>query len=61
MLRLVKRVFLDTSVSLRFYFAFVLILQYYSPVWGSAAECHLQVLERQVYSVGRLCADQSFL
>ena len=32
-----------------------------SQVWGSAAECHLQLLERQVYSVARICSDQSFL
>ena len=51
-LRLVKRVFVDTSVLLRCYYAFILqILEYYSPAWGSAAECHLQLLERQVYSV----------
>ena len=31
------------------------------PVWGSAAECHLQLLERQVYSVARLCSDETFL
>ena len=61
-LRLVKRIFVYTSALLRCYFAFVhLILEYYSPVWGSAAECHLQLLERQVYSVSRLCPDQSFL
>ena len=49
---LVKRVFEDTSVLLRCYYAFVLpILEYCSPVWGSAAECHLELLERQVYSV----------
>ena len=30
-------------------------------MWGSEAECHLQLLERQVYSVARLCPDQSFL
>ena len=60
-LRLVKPL-ADTSVLLRCYFAFVLtILEYYSPVWGSAAEYHLQLLELQVYSVGRLCPDQSFL
>ena len=59
---LVKRLFVDTSVLLRCYFAFVPpILEYCSPVWGSAAECHLQLLERQVYSVVRLCPDQSFL
>ena len=33
----------------------------YSPMRGSAAECHLQLLQRQVYSVARLCPDQSFL
>ena len=37
-LRLVKHIFMDTSVLLHFYFAFVFpILEYYSPVWGSAA------------------------
>ena len=61
-LRLVKRIFVDTSVLLRCYFAFVLaILEYCYPVWGSAAECHLQLLKHQVYSVARLCPDQSFL
>ena len=60
--RLVKRIFLNTSVLLRCYFAFHLILlAYRSPVCESAAECHLQLLERQVYSVARLCPDQSFL
>ena len=59
---MVKRIFVDTSVLLRCDFAFVLsILEYCSPVWGSAAECHLQLLERQVYSVGRVCAYQTFL
>ena len=28
---------------------------------GVAVECHLQLLERQVYLVPRLCPDQSFL
>ena len=43
-LRLVKRVFVVTSVLLRCYYAFVLpILEYCSPLWGSAAaECHFQ-------------------
>ena len=37
-LRFVKRVFVDTSVLLRRYYAFVLpILEYCSPVLGSAA------------------------
>ena len=60
-LMLVKSVFVDTSVLLRCYDAFVLpILEYYSPVCGSAAEGHLQLLERQVYLVARLCPDQTF-
>ena len=51
---------MDTSVLLRWYFAFVLpILEYCSPVWGPAAECYLELIERQVYSVARLCSDQS--
>ena len=34
-LRLVKRIFMDTSVLLRCYFSFVLpMLEYCSPVWG---------------------------
>ena len=61
-LRLVKRIFLDTSLLLRYYSAFVLpVLEYCSPAWESAAECHLQLLEHHVYSVARLCPDQSFL
>ena len=60
--RLLKRVFVDTSVLLLCYSAFVLlILKYFSPVWGSAAECHLQLLERQVYSLARPSPDQTFL
>ena len=60
--RLVNRVFVGTSVLFRCYYAFVLpILEYSSRVWGSAAECHPQLLERQVYSVARLCPDQAFL
>ena len=47
-LRLVKRTFVETSVLLRCYYVFVLpILEYCFPVWGSAADLHL---ERQVYS-----------
>ena len=56
-----KLVFVETSVLLRCYFAFVLpILVYCSPVWGSTAEFHIQLLERQVHSVARLCFYQSF-
>ena len=58
-LRLVKRIFVDRSVLLRCYFVFVLlIVEFCSPVWGSAAECHLQLLERPVYSMTRLFPDQ---
>ena len=47
---------------LRCYYAFVLpILEYCYPVWGYAVRCHLQLLESQVYSVARLCPDQTFL
>ena len=61
-LRLVKRVFVDTSVLLRCYCAFVFaILEYCSPVWGSSSECPLQLLELQVYSVARVCSDQTLL
>ena len=61
-LRLVKHIFVDTSVILRCYFLFVFpILEYCSPALGSAAECHLKLLELQVYSVARLCLAQSFL
>ena len=59
-LKLVKRVYVDTSVLLRCYYALILpILMYCSPLWGSASECHLQLLERQIYSVARLCHDQT--
>ena len=55
-LTLLERVFVDTSVLLRCYRAFVIpILKYCFPVWGFAAECHLQLLDRQVYLVARLC------
>ena len=61
-LRLVERIFVPTSVLPRCYFAFVLpILVHCSHVWGSTAECHLHLLERQVYSVGRHCPDQNFV
>ena len=56
-LRLVKLVFVDNFIC---YFANCsLILEYCSPVWWSAAECHLQLLARQVYLVARY--NQSFL
>ena len=59
-LRIVKRIFVYTAVLLGCYFASVLpILEHCSPVWGSATKCHLQLLERQVYSVARLCPDRA--
>ena len=43
---------MDTSVLNCCYYVFVFpILEYYSPVWGSAAECHLKLLKHQEYSV----------
>ena len=61
-LRWVQRVFVDTSVLLRCYYAFVLpIIEYCPPVWVSAAKCHLQLLERQGYSLARHCPDETFL
>ena len=50
-LRYVKRIFVDTTVLIGCNFAFVLRIFEYWPVLGSAAECHLQLLERQAYSV----------
>ena len=38
-----------------------LTIEYLSPTWGSAAGCHFQLLERQVYSLGKLCSNQIFL
>ena len=61
-LRLLKHVFVDTSVLHSCCYAFVIpIFEYCSPMWWSAAECHLQLLERQVYSVARFRIDQNFL
>ena len=33
----------------------------FTGTWGSAAECHLQLLECQVHSVASLCPNQTFL
>ena len=43
------------------YAFFLPILEYCSSVYGSGAECHLQLLEQKVYSAAMLCPDQSFL
>ena len=54
-LKLVKRIFVDTSLLVRCYFEFVLlILEYCSRVWGSSVKCYLQLLERRVYSVASI-------
>ena len=37
------------------------VLEYCSPVLGSTAECHLQLLERQVYSMATFYPDRGFL
>ena len=61
-LSLEKLIIVDTSVLLHWYYGFVLpIIVYCSPVWGSAAESHGQLLGRQVNLIARLCPDQSFL
>ena len=62
-LKLVKRIFVDmcTSVLLRCYYSYVLqMTEYCTTVWGSAAECHFQLLVRQVYSVASHYPDHSF-
>ena len=61
-MRLVKRIFVDTSVILCCCYACVLsILEYCSPVWLLTAECHTQLFERLVYSVVEFFPNQSFL
>ena len=46
-LRLVKRIFVDTSAFVVILHLFSQSLSICSPVWGSAAVCHLQLLKRQ--------------
>ena len=54
--------YFEVGVLLRFYYPFVLpILEYCPPMFESSAECHHHLLERQVYSVARLCPDRGFL
>ena len=61
-LRLVKCAFVYIFLLHSCCYAFVLpILEYCSPVLRSTAKSHLQLLERQVYSVAWLCPDQTFL
>ena len=57
-----ERIFVGTSVIICCYFAFFLpIFEYCFLVCASAAECHHELLECLIYSVARLCPDQSFL
>lgn len=51
---LVKPIFDDVSLAMR------LLLEYYSPAWGSA-ESHLRLLDRVVSGVGFLLNSVSFL
>ena len=56
-----RGVFGSPDIVRRCYYAFVLpVLEYCSVVWGSAAECHLTLLDRLVHSAERLCPGQSF-
>ena len=36
---------------------YIHLIGYSSSVWGSASNCHLQLLESQVRAVARLCGD----
>ena len=61
-LKLVKRIFVDTSVLLRCYFAFVLpILEYCSPVWGCSCWMSPSASWAPGVFSASLCSDQSFL
>ena len=62
-LRLVKRIFVDTSVLLRCYYAFVLpILEYIVlRCRGRLLNVTFSFFELKVYLVARLCPDQVFL
>jgi hypothetical protein len=56
LLRKVRTVVGDVEVVRLCFFAFVLpILEYCSPVWGSAAISHLILLDEVVGSVARMC------
>ena len=62
-LRLVKHIFVDTSVLCGCYFAFILpILQYCSLVWrGQLLNVTFSFLSARCNSVAKLCPDQSSL
>ena len=61
-LRRVRSVFQDAEVVTRCFYTFVLpILEYCSPVWGSAATCHLNLLERLVRRACEVCGVDSLV
>ena len=54
-LRKTMSVFRDVTVVAKCFWAFILpVLEYFSPVWMSAATSHLSLLDRVVSQVGRL-------
>ena len=54
-LRKTMSVFRDVAIVAKCFWAFILlVLEYSSPVWMSAATSHLSLLDRVVSSVGRL-------
>ena len=58
LLRKSSKVFNSLSVTTRCFFSFLLpIFEYCSPVWCSAAECHLALLERLIRQIKVLLPD----
>lgn len=58
LLRLSRRVFDSVDVVRRCFFAYLLpCLEYCSVVWGSAAPCHLALLDKVVRDSSRLCGE----
>ena len=50
-------VFRDTEIVKRCFWSFLLpVLEYCAPVWSSAADCHLALLDRVVRNVNFLCS-----
>ena len=58
LLRKSLRIFNDPIIAKKCFFTFLLpIFEYCSPVWGSAADCHLNVLERVLRQIMILIPD----
>ena len=56
-LRKTYKVFSDPALIIKCFWSFLLpVLEYCSPVWSSAAACHLQLLDRVVRLANELCA-----